>query len=59
MENFIICTRESHEDTYQAVQRNVRQFLDGMRNYLLTQHGMFWALERLGEGGGGMRYGVA
>lgn len=39
VENFILCTRDSSEADYKAVQRNVRQFLDGMRNFLITQHG--------------------
>lgn len=38
IENFIVCTEESDEGNASLVQRNVRQFLDGMRNFLHSQH---------------------
>jgi hypothetical protein len=39
IENFILCTKEAEEADYKTVQRNVRQFVDGMRNFIITQHG--------------------
>lgn len=39
IENFILCTREAEDSDYKAVQRNVRQFVDGMRNFIIAQHG--------------------
>lgn len=38
VENFICCTRESHETAPQVVMRNMRQFMSGMKNYLV-KHG--------------------
>jgi len=36
--NFIACTRESREKSPHKVMRNVRQFMNGMKNYLV-KHG--------------------
>lgn len=36
--NFIACTRESKERIPQKVMRNIRQFMNGMKNYLV-KHG--------------------
>ena len=36
--NFIACTRESREKIPQKVMRNMRQFMNGMKNYLV-KHG--------------------
>jgi Ras and Rab interactor 2/3 len=36
--NFIACTRESKEKIPQKVMRNIRQFMNGMKNYLV-KHG--------------------
>lgn len=38
IDHFITCTRESHENTPQVVMRNMRQFMSGMKNYLV-KHG--------------------
>ncbi|XP_073980970.1 src homology 2 domain-containing protein sprint isoform X4 [Rhodnius prolixus] len=38
IDNFICCTRESKETKPQIVMRNMRQFMTGMKNYLVT-HG--------------------
>ncbi|KAK9512437.1 hypothetical protein O3M35_000871 [Rhynocoris fuscipes] len=38
IDNFICCTRESKETRPQIVMRNMRQFMTGMKNYLVT-HG--------------------
>lgn len=38
VENFISCTRESRETSPQVVMRNMRQFMSGMKNYLV-KHG--------------------
>uniref|UniRef100_A0A0K8SCF5 Protein sprint n=1 Tax=Lygus hesperus TaxID=30085 RepID=A0A0K8SCF5_LYGHE len=38
IDNFISCTRESKEARPQIVMRNMRQFMTGMKNYLVT-HG--------------------
>jgi hypothetical protein len=38
VENFISCTKESRESTPQVVMRNMRQFMSGMKNYLV-KHG--------------------
>ncbi|XP_044730872.1 protein sprint isoform X2 [Chrysoperla carnea] len=38
IENFISCTRESRETNPQVVMRNMRQFMSGMKNYLV-KHG--------------------
>ncbi|XP_014246895.1 protein sprint isoform X2 [Cimex lectularius] len=38
IDNFISCTRESKETRPQVVMRNMRQFMTGMKNYLVT-HG--------------------
>lgn len=38
IENFISCTRESREKNPQIVMRNMRQFMSGMKNYLV-KHG--------------------
>ncbi|CAN7999802.1 unnamed protein product, partial [Ixodes hexagonus] len=38
IENFIQCTRESNETSPTFVMRNIRQFMSGMKNYLL-KHG--------------------
>ncbi|KAL3246030.1 hypothetical protein MRX96_058000 [Rhipicephalus microplus] len=38
IENFIQCTRESSETSPAVVMRNIRQFMSGMKNYLL-KHG--------------------
>eukprot|EP00051_Salpingoeca_urceolata_P035599 m.30554 g.30554 ORF g.30554 m.30554 type:complete len:951 (+) comp9477_c0_seq1:310-3162(+) len=37
--NFVVCTRESDDTDPGLVMQNVRQFLDGMRNYIFSQHG--------------------
>lgn len=36
--NFIACTRDSRERMPQKVMRNIRQFMNGMKNYLV-KHG--------------------
>ena len=36
--NFIVCTRESDERNPQVVQRNIRQFMDGMARLIVTEH---------------------
>ncbi|XP_067011563.2 protein sprint [Anabrus simplex] len=38
IDNFISCTRESREVNPQVVMRNMRQFMSGMKNYLV-KHG--------------------
>ncbi|GAB0089723.1 Protein sprint [Sergentomyia squamirostris] len=38
IENFICCTKESREAAPQIVMRNMRQFMSGMKNYLV-KHG--------------------
>nr|XP_016942245.1 protein sprint isoform X5 [Drosophila suzukii] len=38
IENFICCTKESREAAPQVVMRNMRQFMSGMKNYLV-KHG--------------------
>ncbi|XP_017483185.1 PREDICTED: protein sprint isoform X2 [Rhagoletis zephyria] len=38
VENFISCTKESREAAPQVVMRNMRQFMNGMKNYLV-KHG--------------------
>lgn len=38
IENFISCTKESREASPQIVMRNMRQFMSGMKNYLV-KHG--------------------
>ncbi|CAB0015899.1 unnamed protein product [Nesidiocoris tenuis] len=38
IDNFISCTKESKETRPQVVMRNMRQFMTGMKNYLVT-HG--------------------
>lgn len=38
IDNFISCTIESKETKPQVVMRNMRQFMSGMKNYLVT-HG--------------------
>ena len=38
IENFIACTKESRELVPQNVMRNIRQFMNGMKNYLV-KHG--------------------
>ena len=38
IDNFISCTMESRETKPQVVMRNMRQFMSGMKNYLVT-HG--------------------
>jgi len=38
IENFIACTKESNETAPQVVMRNMRQFMSGMKNYLV-KHG--------------------
>lgn len=38
IQNFITCTRESREPAPQVIMRNMRQFMSGMKNYLV-KHG--------------------
>lgn len=38
IENFISCTKDSRESSPQIVMRNMRQFMSGMKNYLV-KHG--------------------
>ena len=38
IENFISCTKDSREGAPQIVMRNMRQFMSGMKNYLV-KHG--------------------
>jgi len=38
IDNFIQCTRESKETTPHVIMRNMRQFMSGMKNYLV-KHG--------------------
>lgn len=38
IDNFIACTIDSKETKPQVVMRNMRQFMSGMKNYLVT-HG--------------------
>ncbi|XP_017852075.1 protein sprint isoform X2 [Drosophila busckii] len=38
IENFISCTKESREAAPQVIMRNMRQFMSGMKNYLV-KHG--------------------
>lgn len=38
IENFIACTKDSRETSPQIVMRNMRQFMSGMKNYLV-KHG--------------------
>jgi hypothetical protein len=38
IDNFIACTKESRETRPQVVMRNMRQFMSGMKNYLV-KHG--------------------
>ena len=38
IDNFIECTLESKETSPQVVMRNMRQFMSGMKNYLV-KHG--------------------
>ncbi|KAH8265165.1 hypothetical protein KR044_010618, partial [Drosophila immigrans] len=38
IENFISCTKESREAVPQVIMRNMRQFMSGMKNYLV-KHG--------------------
>ncbi|XP_018896161.2 protein sprint [Bemisia tabaci] len=38
IDNFIACTRDSREQRPQVVMRNMRQFMSGMKNYLV-KHG--------------------
>ncbi|XP_031634715.1 protein sprint isoform X2 [Contarinia nasturtii] len=38
IENFIECTKESRESSPQIIMRNMRQFMSGMKNYLV-KHG--------------------
>ncbi|XP_030381884.1 protein sprint isoform X4 [Scaptodrosophila lebanonensis] len=38
IENFICCTKESREAAPQVIMRNMRQFMSGMKNYLV-KHG--------------------
>lgn len=38
IDNFICCTKESREVEPQKVMRNMRQFMNGMKNYLV-KHG--------------------
>lgn len=38
IDNFIACTKESRELVPQNVMRNIRQFMNGMKNYLV-KHG--------------------
>lgn len=38
IDNFIACTRESKENDPHIVMRNIRQFMSGMKNYLV-KHG--------------------
>lgn len=38
IENFITCTKDSRETSPQIVMRNMRQFMSGMKNYLV-KHG--------------------
>ncbi|KAL9886499.1 src homology 2 domain-containing protein sprint isoform 2-T2 [Glossina fuscipes fuscipes] len=38
IENFIACTKDSREAAPQVVMRNMRQFMNGMKNYLV-KHG--------------------
>lgn len=38
IDNFIACTRESKEKNPHVVMRNIRQFMSGMKNYLV-KHG--------------------
>jgi len=38
IDNFIACTRDSRETNPQVVMRNMRQFMSGMKNYLV-KHG--------------------
>lgn len=38
IDNFIACTKESKEVIPQVVMRNMRQFMSGMKNYLV-KHG--------------------
>ena len=38
IDNFIACTRDSRETSPQIVMRNMRQFMSGMKNYLV-KHG--------------------
>lgn len=38
IENFIACTKESREMSPQIMMRNMRQFMSGMKNYLV-KHG--------------------
>lgn len=35
IDNFISCTKESRENAPQVVMRNMRQFMSGMKNYLV------------------------
>lgn len=38
IDNFIACTKESKEKDPHVVMRNIRQFMSGMKNYLV-KHG--------------------
>lgn len=38
IENFISCTKDSRETSPQIIMRNMRQFMSGMKNYLV-KHG--------------------
>ncbi|EGD78399.1 hypothetical protein PTSG_09467 [Salpingoeca rosetta] len=39
VDSFVQCTEDAEEDDFHVVMRNIRQFLDGMRNFVLAQHG--------------------
>jgi hypothetical protein len=49
IENFIQCTKEGKEDSPHVVMRNMRQFMSGMKNYLVSMCVMCSGL-----GGGGI-----
>eukprot|EP00048_Salpingoeca_helianthica_P007135 m.106894 g.106894 ORF g.106894 m.106894 type:complete len:687 (-) comp14239_c0_seq2:18-2078(-) len=36
--NFVLCTRESDESRSHVITRNIRQFIDGVRRLIITEH---------------------
>lgn len=48
IDNFIACTRESKESNPQIIMRNIRQFMSGMKNYLVKhgEKGFYKEIER-------------
>lgn len=48
IDNFIACTCESKETNPQIVMRNMRQFMSGMKNYLVKhgERGFYKEIER-------------